>query len=193
MLSDSRDAGGFYCEHVLFASLSAAAPGTRVGFLHIPDDAATYGGASRDLEAVARVTHAVLQPWLRPDVRLLITGFGPWEDIVDNPSGAFVDSRGHELSHHVGMLHAAVLPVDDRAIDGGPVSIQALHRDLCPDVVLSLGVIANRDLDEKQFRLEGCATDRNLAWNGAGFARSSGQPLRRLRYTTITRVPPSSI
>ncbi len=106
----SNDAGGFYCEHLWLTLLRwAETPACTVGrndhgeplcgFLHVPaDDATCQGpaigytrGQSRsDLQALLT---QVLAQWLphcrRAHVRVLVTGYDNWGEIIDNPTAAF--------------------------------------------------------------------------------------------------------
>ena len=68
-------------------------------------------------------------------MRVLLTGFGPFLDVKENPSASVV--RG--LAHLPGV-HAAVLPVSYRAASTTLPRLLEAHR---PDAVLSFG-ISNR-------------------------------------------------
>lgn len=105
------DPGGFFCG-ALFADLLMArregqlAAQTRVGFLHVPPDhacSAAAAGSPRlfaravNLEMIGRVLGSLLCCELLAgpqDRRLLITGFGPFEGVCDNPSAAFISDAG---------------------------------------------------------------------------------------------------
>ena len=169
-LAVSKDAGQFYCEHVYFAAQTEAALPTSsvcrnaagevlVGFLHVPPDRLTTAGSTamsrrqgrhwtREL-VVQAVSgwHADLECQLgEHSLRVLLTGFGNWGVVIDNPSGAFVATRVRE---HKGLPRSVrwfshVLPVSDAAVDGGLASIQLAIRACAPHVVLSLGVATQR-------------------------------------------------
>jgi pyrrolidone-carboxylate peptidase len=121
VVTHSGDAGGFYCEHAFFTAQEvAAAAGVQrnrhgeplVGFLHVPGaadrwltgtlpaDAARRHGRTRSVvgRALAGFTSDILAAGLAADepVRLLVTGFGPWGAVLDNPTGDFV-SRAANL------------------------------------------------------------------------------------------------
>ncbi len=117
------DPGGYYCEHVFYTALKAAAtcPGIvrdrwndpLVGFLHIPgsrdrwlradspahgspvDSASRHRGTRRvvGLAIAGYVAEIALSAPEDEPVRLLITGFGPFAAVVDNPTGHFVLGR----------------------------------------------------------------------------------------------------
>jgi hypothetical protein len=190
----STHAGDFYCGHCYFLAQQAAADPAAgvvhvagaplVGFLHLPEDAPARGGGGRGRgQGAARfvATSAVVAAALAgtvdaaavatgdaAPVRVLLTGFGPWGVITDNPSGAFV-ADGEALDATLAaafpaltwrpgaagerrarvatargprelQVRPAVLPVSDAAIDGGPRSIGGLIAAWRPHAVLSLGV-----------------------------------------------------
>lgn len=179
----SDDAGGFYCEHSFYAA-RLAAPEAIVGFLHVPPD----DGSATSQGFRHRATREVLGLALRgltsssssSSLRLLMTGYRPWGRVKRNPSGDFVGHAGNldavvaaaggvvvgvaggvRLADVGGVRVAVarqVLPVDDRAIDGGPQSIQAAIARHRPDVVISLGV----HRETTRYRVERLATDRRL-------------------------------
>lgn len=197
----SEDAGGYYCAHLLFladeggaacgSSVLQNAEGERlVGFLHVPRDAESTGGAPRRPPAERhRETRLVVaaglrgyaeEVWARGErcARVLLTGFGRFCDVVDNPTGDFVRERENLVeSLRLGFsdlapllprepvrvlegeravarvfradldggraleLGAAVLPVDDDAIDPGrDDSIQGMLRRFAPHALFAMGV-----------------------------------------------------
>lgn len=103
-------------------------------------------------------------------MRLLVTGFGPFADISENPSQRVVEvltQRGLP-GHH---LRTEVLPVSYRA---GAEGIQRLLLDERPDVALLLGVSVLADsvrLERRAFRSGGQIPDADGAiageWRGA--------------------------
>ncbi|MSQ84495.1 MAG: hypothetical protein EXR77_16715 [Myxococcales bacterium] len=169
-LAVSKDAGQFYCEHVYFAAqIEAALPTSSVcrnsagevlvGFLHVPPDRLTTAGStSMGRRQGRRWTRALVvqalcgwDPELEIQLaeqprRVLLTGFGNWGVVIDNPSGAFVATRvrTHKLLPRSVQWFSHVLPVSDAAVDGGPASIQQAIRACAPHVVISLGVATQR-------------------------------------------------
>lgn len=165
---ESDDAGRYYCAHSLYLAhelaREAEAPLVHdergrpfAGFLHVPaDPQATGAPAVPDEERHERtraVVGAALAGWLpalaaRTDddeLRVLVTGFGAFREVTDNPTGAFVRARANgaaalrlglgealvELDEEEGGLRARVavgeqlrtvalhlvpLPVDDRCL-----------------------------------------------------------------------------
>lgn len=98
------DPGTFFCGHHL-ANLcdlaDAASPRPLVGFVHVPPDRATGPHAAGDprlhprpasLDQLARVVATALRHLPAPagDWHILLTGFGPFEGVADNPTAAFV-------------------------------------------------------------------------------------------------------
>jgi pyrrolidone-carboxylate peptidase len=182
----SDDAGGFYCEHCFYAA-RLAAPEAIVGFLHVPPDdgsALSQGFRHRATREVLGLALRGLTSSSSSSLRLLVTGYRPWGRMQRNPSGDFVGHAGNldavvaaaggvvvgvaggvRLADVGGVRVAVarqVLPVDDRAIDGGPQSIQAAIARHRPDVVISLGV--HREIT--RYRVERMATDRRLRRDG---------------------------
>lgn len=117
---NSPDAGDFYCEHVYFvaqeqalassSSVLSNSDGHRlVGFIHLPEDAQAERAPSAspsaaDLAArhgdTRRVVGAGIAGYFNEaarqtegPVRIMVTGFGPFGSITDNPSGDFVAHR----------------------------------------------------------------------------------------------------
>jgi hypothetical protein len=202
----STDAGGFYCEHAHFAHVDGARRvGTaagRVAFLHLPDDEPTWGRVGpRPYEATLAMVDRMVRALLPGGGRLLLTGFTPWGTVLDNPSGSFVASpralaalagsdapipRGGALVATGPALEivAAVLPVTDAALDPElPGAIPALHESFRPDAVLGLGVIANGDTSERTYRVELCATNRNLRHRSGRWTHVEDSPATVIRPT----------
>lgn len=119
---NSTDAGDFYCEHVYYvaqqqalmssASVLSNSRGERlVGFIHLPEDSQTTRPpvASPTDAAVAarhRDTRAVVGAGIAGyfndaasqtdgPVRIMLSGFGPFMSVTDNPSGDFVAHRAN--------------------------------------------------------------------------------------------------
>lgn len=188
----SDDAGGFYCEHCFFAA-RVAAPDAVVGFLHVPPDigdnvsqARRHAGTREVLACALRgLVSSSSQSLSSSSLRLLLTGYRPWGKVRRNPSGDFVAHAGNVDAviaaaggvvvgvagglrvGDIGSVRVTVarqvLPVDDRAIDGGPLSVQAAIARHTPDVVISLGV----HRESARFRVERVASDRRLRRAGA--------------------------
>ena len=99
------DAGRFYCGHV-FAELCARAEAAgerrpRVGFIHVPPDRGCGARAEGDARLHARAVNIaqigrVVATALREmagetgNWSAILSGFGPFEGVVDNPTAAFV-------------------------------------------------------------------------------------------------------
>lgn len=192
-----KDPGGFYCEHCFYAARVAAADvdsrvvivdgHALVGFLHVPKDEHTgHDVVVNDQAARHKDTIDVVVAALRgfangvnrehldnhEPVRLLLTGYAEWGDVKNNPTG---DLLRHDdnvrairaaLPHDV-KVHIALLPVDDAAIDGGPLSIQHAIGVVKPHAILSLGV-HNTFVDHLA---EHQASDRCLVEVEGGFHR----------------------
>lgn len=222
-VAPSNDAGGFYCEHALYVALRTAAAvpclhgsrGPRVGFLHVPVDPLATG-ADEDTEPLRadrkvrqHATAQVLGLALRSlcadardegadgELRVLLSGFGPFRSIRDNPSGAFVadpalltavlwfawgpvgvtehsDVAAGERRLRCSQggaslsLHALHLSVEDAALD----QLAARIRGLQPHVVVCMGVHSG---ETEIHRVETRASDRNLRWDG-GYHHEEDRP-----------------
>lgn len=179
-----RDAGDYYCEHVYYVAQRAMqGAGERVpraGFLHFPPEPPEVGTVARaEYDQVAmRVLSQALRGYVEPlrqhepQVRVLWTGFPPFSDIADNPTGALLrqNSRVFELVELAFpratitrrgdgcflidepdrpvfelVLQTRVLPVDDRAIlPSSPESVGRLIHTFQPHVTLLTGVGIDR-------------------------------------------------
>ena len=183
----SDDAGGFYCEHCFYAARRAA-PAAVVGFLHVPPFGPVVPPTQAERHRATREVLAVALRGLLPSssssLRLLLTGYRPWDRVTRNPSGDFVGHAGNvdatialaggvvvavrdgvrvaDVGHVRVEVARTVLPVDDRAIDGGPASVQAAIARHRPDVVISIGVHRQAD----RYRVERIACDRRLRTDG---------------------------
>jgi pyrrolidone-carboxylate peptidase len=210
LLVASTDAGGFYCEHAHFAHVDAARRRglsvERVGFLHIPDDELSWGRPGpRPFESTLAMVDRMVKLLLPDGGRLLLTGFAPWGLVVDNPSGAFVASpralaalaesdapipsggalvaKGRRIE-----IVSAVLPVTDAALDpGSTTAIPSLHDTFRPDAVLAIGVVANGDTGERIYRVELCATNRNLQIRNGRWLHAADTPATVIRPTRALR------
>lgn len=175
----SREAGAYYCEHVLLGAQHAAlgppssvsldeAGDPRLGFLHVPGEGDCVGDPERHactLEVAVRCLDGLARG-LPGRPRALVTGFGAFGEVTDNPTGHFVtDPRWTaRLVRALPRLELSTreLSVDASCIDGGPGSIQALMRELQPELVLCLGVARG----DARYRVECRATDDNLLAHG---------------------------
>lgn len=216
LLVASTDAGGFYCEHAHFAHVDAARRRglsvDRVGFLHIPDDEPSWGRPGpRPFESTLTMVDRMVKLLLPDGGRLLLTGFAPWGLVVDNPSGAFVASpralaalaesdapipsggalvaKGRRIE-----IVSAVLPVTDEALDPSAMSaIPSLHATFRPDAVLALGVVANGDTSERVYRVELCATNRNLRIRDGRWLHAPDAPATLIQPTRALRAAVSFV
>ncbi len=190
----STKAGAYFCEHVFYAALATASTlksiacddrgEPLVGFLHVPGEPDTPGSPDRHAATVAVLREALVRwtQWLPTDARVLITGFGPFLSVTDNPTGALVADVGALISlfddgasvsepsgslcgtvagHNI-ALHPRLLDVDATCIDDAGASIQGLMRQTMPHAVLSLGVARRR----QDFTVESLATDANFCDHG---------------------------
>lgn len=203
----SDEAGGFYCEHCLYAARAAADDNVVVGFLHVPPDAFPRQASQRRRHGDTReVVGAAVAGLLRTTMtvhtplRVLLTGFRPWDKVQRNPSGDFVAHAGNidaviaalggrllgvvdgrrraDIDGRLVEVARVVLPVDDRAIDGGPLSVQAAIARQRPHVVLSMGV----HREASRYRVERTATDRRLRRAAVGvLAHDEGVAVATLR------------
>lgn len=217
----SDDAGGFYCALLLFALCEEAhrsdtpiqrgPHGPLVGFLHVPDAPYDYtpipGPAderdrfqasrhrvTREVVGLAlRGLIAAMPPLVRQRPRVLLTGFGPFRDVRDNPTGDFVTHLANveEAVRLIGpdaqylRIERRVLPVSDAAIDPDhPDSVQRAIAELRPHAVLSMGVVADRRFGPSPYRVEVVANDRNLARDLRGWRYEAGLAARAAPYRT---------
>jgi pyrrolidone-carboxylate peptidase len=120
VVTHSGNAGGFFCEHAFFTAQTVARQAAvlanrhgepLVGFLHVPGAYDRWLGDvptapadparrhARTLRVVGRalagfVAEAVASGQVTAGpVRLLLTGFGPWGAVTDNPTGDLVGRR----------------------------------------------------------------------------------------------------
>jgi pyrrolidone-carboxylate peptidase len=125
------DPGDFYCEHAFFTATSEAfAAGTSIlrnragevltGFLHTPSDAYTYNASSSPVQAERHADRREIvgaairgffeearpqlsSPGAQADFRVLLTGYGTWGSVVNNPTGDFVV---HQENVDAALKHA---------------------------------------------------------------------------------------
>ena len=162
-----REAGDYYCEHTswvlnkeaLKLKSSVAKDGRRrplAGFLHIPGGAKDVKGKSRHVETT-QVMGAAFRGYVdvvrkrtakASPVKVMITGFGAFEGVEDNPTGDFVShrenidntmkaafgtafvGRAREINAPVGKVLA--YPVKDTR-NGKPFAVQVLAKKLDVD------------------------------------------------------------
>lgn len=118
----SEDAGTYYCEHVFYlaerssrerlSSIKKNSYGdSLVGFLHVPSDSSTFSGRTRapkrDMgmiqDGLASAIHGYVkeiraqQTVANSVIRILLTGFGSFNDISDNPTEAFLSESTNML------------------------------------------------------------------------------------------------
>lgn len=73
--------------------------------------------------------------------KLLLTGFGPFAEHLENPTESLVKSfAGQELNGY--EITSAVLSVE---YENSVIELDKLIEDLNPDVIISLGLAADRD------------------------------------------------
>lgn len=133
----SEDAGGYYCAHVLYlanemapraALLENACGEPLVGFLHVPRDAACQASApvvphmvrhaktrSVVAAAVRGYVEDALERGAREPVRVLVTGFGPFKDVLSNPTGEFV-SHPENVRASLALAFGATIDVAGAAV-----------------------------------------------------------------------------
>lgn len=137
---ESDDAGRYYCAHALFLGHVAVERGLApvalddegdplVGFLHVPPDEGTLGGVPSSLgdrhRDTKRVLAAALAGWAAAlsdagwddPVNVVVTGFGSFRDVVDNPTGDFVRSR-EDVCETLGLAFPDALPSVANDADG---------------------------------------------------------------------------
>jgi pyrrolidone-carboxylate peptidase len=125
-VTHGTDPGDFYCEHAFYTSTAAALqPDSSIlknavgevltGFLHVPSDSWTYDGSrtpdqsERHEERRAIVGSAIrgyfeqARSQLDGTFKLLLTGYGAWGGVVNNPSGDFT---AHKENIDAAMRHA---------------------------------------------------------------------------------------
>jgi hypothetical protein len=246
-----EDPGDFYCSHACYTGqLTVRAAGSSVvtnadgeplaGFLHVPRDPETTTwtrpidpakrhAATREVlgAALTSMIFDILKAVDRGPIRVLVTGYLEWGEVVDNPTGDFVAHRDNldaivaaaladRLKDGVGRLlardeHAARwawtfvdgverelhvearrLFVDDRAIDGGPLSLPHAIRTFEPHAVVSMGVHRGTDhlvehraddgalrVDDGRFVHDDAAPERTRLADNFALARAIHRGARR--------------
>lgn len=154
------DPGGYYCEHVFYTAQQTAAHSAvrcngwgeaLIGFLHVPgrrdgwlgadsprhgqpvDPARRHAGTRRVVgRALAGFCTTLMAdpPDLDSPLRILLTGFGPFAAVVDNPTGDFVsDDTNLDAAMGVAFGRRLLTPAGSRqaldasghAASGAPV------------------------------------------------------------------------
>ncbi len=124
------DPGTFFCG-AQFAGLIQLRkrPGfgdVHVGFIHVPPDRATGSKAQAkpqlhdrevNLEMIAQVVAVALRGLTQPAAAIVITGFGPFSGVADNPTQAFVDCPD-TLDQTIALAHPGSQLVSSRDLDG---------------------------------------------------------------------------
>lgn len=87
--------------------------------------------------------------------RVLLTGFGPYPGVAENPSGWLAETLAARKSHHCN-LYARVLPTEWQAI---AELTPRLHETLQPDVMIHFGVSPRA----KTLRIERSAHNRTAS------------------------------
>jgi hypothetical protein len=199
---ESDDAGGYYCAHAFFlahdygrreaacvARDEAGEP--LLGFLHVPPDERTLTGKGAREPAVRHaetrlVVACALRGYLAAaatavpegELRLLVTGYGSFRDVVDNPTGDFVGDAGN-LRACVAHLGLKAEPATGVAPGAGLRALEfALELAGEPrSVRLAFGVLAVHDaaLDgpEERSLSEWFQRFGPHAWLGLGVGRTS--------------------
>jgi len=111
------DPGTFFCGAQLAQLIQLRRrPGfdhTRVGFIHVPPDHSTGEKArakpqlhdrATNLAMVAQVLAIALRGFTRVGAALVLTGFGPFAGVADNPTEAFLGDP-HSLDHTIALAH----------------------------------------------------------------------------------------
>lgn len=192
----SRNAGNYYCAHAFYvlARWCEREPGALgAGFLHVPPDAETSGEGSAGPDrherlgtVVAAALRGLLEEHSGPRLRVLLTGYGAFQGVLDNPTGAFVAAKeavARTLERAAGAraesetdgsgivvwragrleLGTLLLDVSDAALDPTrPGSLPWALVTFAPHVALSMGVHRTSDV----FRVELLPTSAGLVWDG---------------------------
>lgn len=95
------DPGTFFCggQAKLLADLKASYPGMKTGFIHVPPDKQAGGPhlatRSENLAMMAQVLARTVRGLVGEsgDKAILLTGYGPFEEVQDNPTQAFLQHR----------------------------------------------------------------------------------------------------
>lgn len=147
------DPGDFYCEHAFFTlQRFATEVGIKknlqgeplCGFLHVPNDAECGASPTATIDTAKRyATHRrvvgaavygyfeAAKTHAHDPVKILITGYGPFQSITNNPSGGFVSHRDNidaAMKHAFGtaLMGRKGKLLADR-VGGSPDDTMALH------------------------------------------------------------------
>ena len=111
-------------------------------------------------------------------MRVLVTGFGPFADVADNPSAAVARRLADEPPGGVDV-HAETLPVE---YDAAAERVAALIEELRPDAVLCLGVARGRGrIDFEALARGGCGGGLDTA----GKTPERSRPMGDVRRATV--------
>ncbi len=176
------DPGNFYCEHAFFTlqrfatevGIKKNAQGEPLcGFLHVPYDAQCGAAPSATIDVATRyaahrkVVGAAIQGWFQAaketaqdPITILITGYGPFQSITNNPAGGFVSHqenldaamknafgtaligrKGKRLPDRIGGSPADTMALRYKVNDGGRVReiVVVAERLKVADVALDNG------------------------------------------------------
>ena len=142
------DPGRYFCGG-LAAALGRRRARARVGFVHVPPDRALP--RSQLLALTDEVVRGVLAALAAeaPLGRVLVTGFGPFPGVPDNPTAAYAAAAG-----------GLTLMLDDEA-GMGPVLAQLAAAGPA-DVIVALGVDSRQALPRPRFTIE----TQSWGWRG---------------------------
>jgi pyrrolidone-carboxylate peptidase len=222
--------GDYYCEHCFFVAQKIAAQSSciakdaagaaLVGFLHVPDygaqPAQRHAATSEVVAlAIAGDMRAAMATNHAGPLRLLLTGFGPFEDRFNNPSGDFV-ADPTRVAVAVARAFAGAKLVSARAVDGARelhfrikddagktrelivraevlsvtdhmlnVELPSAIATFRPNAVLSMGV--NSVLDAMTYTAEARADNGGLV-EGAAYAHDAAvKPTKNLVNASLLR------
>jgi pyrrolidone-carboxylate peptidase len=139
-IRESRQAGGYFCEHALFAALhwEKATPGIigltpaaepLIGFLHVPEAHDEPDSPNRHLDTVwilARILSKLTAYLDKDRITFLLTGYDAFGHITNNPTGHLVQSSAslEQLCH---ALTGTWMPGSVIQTDGGMIIEGKLH------------------------------------------------------------------
>ena len=152
--------GTYFCGGLAHLLATLDRPGLRAGFIHVPPDAAVPRPALLDLIGLVVAGVLAALEAERPAPTVLLTGFGPFPGVPDNPTAAFVADPARVAAARPAGVHATVLRL--AAPDGTPheamapvrAQLDAAMAACRPDVVLALGVDSRQALAVPRFTIE---------------------------------------
>lgn len=153
------DPGTYFCGGLAHA-LAARGGRAATAFIHVPPDAALPRPALLDLLGLVVAGCLAALGADRPPGPVLLTGFGPFPGVADNPTAAFVGDAARVAAAAGGLARGVVLALADA--DGrpyeamGPVLAQLDAALAGPDpaVILALGVDSRQALSRPRFTVE---------------------------------------